>query len=215
MSRYVQRKSEELRQVEAVIEQQRGAASGLRKLIPNTNVDRSLFERQRVLKLEIANPSVEIAMSEAGYAVGSFTSNPAARIEQSERHIPISLRGSDNAKVRADFISRSYTALSVLSRAHSEALEREERKARSSTDNKRRRDERAARDRAQAEAYRDDIRDGAELFRKKLPRNHPCPYCGGPLGNDAQLDHIHPVSHGGQNTAENLVYACRSCNSKK
>lgn len=33
--------------------------------------------------------------------------------------------------------------------------------------------------------------------------------------NAAILDHIVPLSHGGQNVVDNLVTACRSCNSSK
>lgn len=43
-----------------------------------------------------------------------------------------------------------------------------------------------------------------------------CVYCGRDLhGADPQditLDHVTPWSHGGENTAENLVTACRHCN---
>lgn len=44
--------------------------------------------------------------------------------------------------------------------------------------------------------------------------NQSCAYCGCP---DCKLtmDHVIPVSRGGQNTKDNIVPACRSCNSKK
>lgn len=55
-----------------------------------------------------------------------------------------------------------------------------------------------------------------------------CPYCGVPLGKrsilaanietdepTAQLDHMDPVSRGGEDSIRNTVFACRSCNSAK
>jgi len=40
-----------------------------------------------------------------------------------------------------------------------------------------------------------------------------CQYCG--ATKNLTIDHIHPRSLGGQDTWENLVTACSSCNSKK
>jgi 5-methylcytosine-specific restriction endonuclease McrA len=43
-----------------------------------------------------------------------------------------------------------------------------------------------------------------------------CVYCGadlhGAAKTDVTLDHVHPYSKGGENTPDNLVTACRSCN---
>lgn len=69
--------------------------------------------------------------------------------------------------------------------------------------------------RSQAAAHLNKTREQAEGIKKKLSRNHPCPYCGGLLGSNAHADHIHPVSQGGGNTTRNMVYACRDCNLKK
>ena len=46
--------------------------------------------------------------------------------------------------------------------------------------------------------------------------NFECQYCGehGSL-KDLTIDHVIPVSRGGQNTWENVVTACGPCNSKK
>jgi len=47
--------------------------------------------------------------------------------------------------------------------------------------------------------------------------NYRCFYCGAKLNADnvPQRDHIIPVSKGGGNIKENVVPACKSCNSKK
>lgn len=42
-----------------------------------------------------------------------------------------------------------------------------------------------------------------------------CVYCGADVSADPQCDHVHPISRGGANAAENLVTACRHCNSSK
>jgi 5-methylcytosine-specific restriction endonuclease McrA len=42
--------------------------------------------------------------------------------------------------------------------------------------------------------------------------NHECQYCGGPAEN---VDHIIPKSRGGGHTWDNVVAACRLCNSRK
>ena len=47
----------------------------------------------------------------------------------------------------------------------------------------------------------------------KLQTGQICNYCGS-IENLA-LDHIFPQKYGGQDNAENLIFACRSCNSSK
>jgi len=42
--------------------------------------------------------------------------------------------------------------------------------------------------------------------------NYTCQYCGRPAEN---VDHVHPRSRGGAHEWENVVAACRRCNSKK
>jgi len=49
------------------------------------------------------------------------------------------------------------------------------------------------------------------VFRRD---NHACQYCGH-VGGDLTLDHVVPRSRGGKNSWENIVTACRECNSKK
>jgi DNA-directed RNA polymerase subunit RPC12/RpoP len=47
----------------------------------------------------------------------------------------------------------------------------------------------------------------------KLNTGKKCNYCGS--SEHLALDHIFPKKLGGEDTAENLIYACRSCNSSK
>lgn len=42
---------------------------------------------------------------------------------------------------------------------------------------------------------------------------YACAYCGG--DDQLELDHIQPVSQGGEDTWENLVTSCRTCNASK
>jgi 5-methylcytosine-specific restriction endonuclease McrA len=49
------------------------------------------------------------------------------------------------------------------------------------------------------------------VFRRD---NHVCQFCG-KAGGDLTLDHVTPRSRGGRNSWENIVTACRECNSKK
>ncbi len=43
-----------------------------------------------------------------------------------------------------------------------------------------------------------------------------CAWCGDSLvGQEFEIDHIHPLSRGGDNLPENLVLACADCNRRK
>jgi len=66
-----------------------------------------------------------------------------------------------------------------------------------------------------AAQVRGTIRANSASLRAKLRRDHPCPYCFGPLGLDPHADHIHPVSKGGLAVITNYVFACRPCNQAK
>lgn len=45
--------------------------------------------------------------------------------------------------------------------------------------------------------------------------NFTCVYCGSTKREDLTIDHVIPQSKGGPNTWNNLVTACKSCNSEK
>jgi hypothetical protein len=47
----------------------------------------------------------------------------------------------------------------------------------------------------------------------KLLSGQRCSYCGSP--NNLALDHIFPQKYGGKDIGDNLIYACRPCNSSK
>ncbi len=47
----------------------------------------------------------------------------------------------------------------------------------------------------------------------KLLSGKKCSYCGS--AKDLALDHIFPQKFGGKDVGDNLIYACRSCNSSK
>jgi len=47
----------------------------------------------------------------------------------------------------------------------------------------------------------------------KLQTGQICNYCGS--SEKLALDHIFPQKYGGQDNAENLIFACRTCNSSK
>ena len=49
--------------------------------------------------------------------------------------------------------------------------------------------------------------------RVKLQTGQICNYCGST--EKLALDHIFPQKYGGQDNAENLIFACKTCNSSK
>lgn len=57
------------------------------------------------------------------------------------------------------------------------------------------------------------LRDREPSFAQiKLRDGRTCGYCG---GRGDTIDHIVPQSHGGGNTWDNLITACRPCNNRK
>ncbi len=68
---------------------------------------------------------------------------------------------------------------------------------------------------AKAAAFDNETRKHAKTIKSKITKQLNCPYCGVPIKGSSHLDHIHPVSKGGLNVAENLVDCCATCNLKK
>lgn len=58
-----------------------------------------------------------------------------------------------------------------------------------------------------------DMRSIFDDEKIKLKTGQVCNYCGS--STNLALDHIFPKRYGGEDSAENLIYACRSCNSSK
>jgi 5-methylcytosine-specific restriction endonuclease McrA len=73
----------------------------------------------------------------------------------------------------------------------------------------------AAERKARMKNLSNDSRSEGYGLRRLLPKNHPCPYCSGPLGHSPRADHIYPIHKGGRSTFANMVYICNDCNSKK
>jgi predicted nucleic acid-binding Zn ribbon protein len=58
--------------------------------------------------------------------------------------------------------------------------------------------------------------DGTVDYGKLIAERKTCPYCGVPIGRDNRvIDHMEPVSKGGENSANNVVACCRECNTEK
>lgn len=68
---------------------------------------------------------------------------------------------------------------------------------------------------AKAARVDETVRSQVSRFRTTIKKTTDCPYCLLPIGATPHLDHIYPVSKGGLNIAENLVYCCKKCNSNK
>ena len=68
---------------------------------------------------------------------------------------------------------------------------------------------------AKAARVDETVRNQVSRFRRTIKKTSECPYCLLPIGSEPHLDHIYPVSKGGLNIAENLVYCCMKCNSNK
>jgi 5-methylcytosine-specific restriction endonuclease McrA len=67
-----------------------------------------------------------------------------------------------------------------------------------------------------AERSEKEIRRKAISIKRKLQSDHSlCPYCGGPMSDDAHADHIYPVVKGGLSIEPNMVIVCSTCNLRK
>lgn len=77
--------------------------------------------------------------------------------------------------------------------------------------------------RASGKRWGNRLRDGKddgsltkEAVRRLFARAKKCPYCWQPMkSQDKSLDHMHPLSLGGDHSAGNVLVCCRRCNSKK
>jgi 5-methylcytosine-specific restriction endonuclease McrA len=74
--------------------------------------------------------------------------------------------------------------------------------------------------RARVRVSDSETREAAKKFKRDLHKQVAkwpcCPYCMDALDDqNANLDHIYPVSKGGRSTAKNLVFVCRKCTQKK
>jgi 5-methylcytosine-specific restriction endonuclease McrA len=56
------------------------------------------------------------------------------------------------------------------------------------------------------------IREDIQRIKTRIHVTELCPYCSEPLNKEKHLDHIYPVSKGGLNIKENLLYCCSKCN---
>lgn len=73
---------------------------------------------------------------------------------------------------------------------------------------------------ARLDAYDKKSRQKGKTIINQIRKEHPqvfnCPYCNKPTHkNDAEVDHIIPVSGGGLSLKNNLVLVCRDCNQTK
>lgn len=68
---------------------------------------------------------------------------------------------------------------------------------------------------AKGKAVDRQIRHEVGNKKRLIKKTVNCPYCNFALGTSPHLDHIYPVSKGGLNIIENLVWCCSSCNSAK
>ena len=61
----------------------------------------------------------------------------------------------------------------------------------------------------------------SDLYKQQIEKlqqsNHACAYCGKVFSSpkEATIDHIFPRIKGGTNEMENIVFACKTCNSSK
>ncbi len=69
--------------------------------------------------------------------------------------------------------------------------------------------------RAAAARNANEARRVAAQVRRRIERQKQCPYCGGSLQDNAQADHIYPLSKGGMSVERNMVFVCLPCNGKK
>jgi hypothetical protein len=66
-------------------------------------------------------------------------------------------------------------------------------------------------DASKVKSLRRKFQSKKESLRKEMLRRHKkkCHYCGST--DNLDIHHLIPLSHGGNNSIENLVFACQSC----
>jgi hypothetical protein len=69
--------------------------------------------------------------------------------------------------------------------------------------------------RARASSNEHSTRSHAASLKTSIALTDTCPYCNKPIGNGPHLDHIYPVSKGGQSRSNNMVWICAKCNGSK
>jgi 5-methylcytosine-specific restriction endonuclease McrA len=95
------------------------------------------------------------------------------------------------------------------------ALDARAAREREAAERRQRQEERRKQQAALAAVRLEKQRELAESVKRKLSRDHPCPYCGQGLGTSPHADHIYPVSRGGLSVISNMVFVCQICNQKK
>lgn len=62
---------------------------------------------------------------------------------------------------------------------------------------------------------RNKLRDRNAIKALLIEQGGHCGYCGITLHDDAEIDHIIPLSRGGTSEPDNLIACCRRCNMQK
>jgi 5-methylcytosine-specific restriction endonuclease McrA len=94
------------------------------------------------------------------------------------------------------------------------ALDARRAREREAAEQLQRKEEKRKQQAALAAAWLEKQRELAESVKRKLSRDHPCPYCDRELGVNPHADHIYPVSRGGLSVISNMVFVCQICNQK-
>jgi 5-methylcytosine-specific restriction endonuclease McrA len=118
-----------------------------------------------------------------------------------------------NKQIERSIESRTHWYIERIAAIEREIARREEAKARKAEEDAKL--VYAVERKARMKNLSKDSRSEGYGLRRLLSRNHPCPYCSGPLGPSPHADHIYPIHKGGRSTFANMVYICNDCNSKK
>lgn len=109
-------------------------------------------------------------------------------------------------KITVDFLRLNVSELDALIEKHQNKI----------NENKTRTSELKARAALNESEKRRQAQGLRRSLSKQLSLIDVCPYCDGKLGDaNAHLDHIYPVSKGGNSSERNLVFVCAGCNLMK